>query len=122
MAGSVQVAEEGRERAVAGRRGDGRGETTPPVRGPIEDIVVTGAKRCAGSAAVDVVPHGEGRPAPAGLPAGAERGRPGITAGEAPGFVGPLEPAVPAAPQQDAFAHAEDGEVDVPIAAAVHGL
>ena len=115
MAVAVPVAEQDRQRAVAGRERDRRRIRRSTRRRPHE--LAVGAR--AGPLLVrqvEVVAEREGRQRGRTLPRRAERGGQRVAAVVAPGLVRALEPAVAETPQQDVRAVAKDREVGQAVA------
>lgn len=110
-AGPVPIAEQRRKAAMAGSQILSGRERPSRSRRPVEDIVVACAKGSARPCPVDIVAHREGRPVGAALPRRREGRRPGVAAVEAPGLVGPREPAPAATAQQHVLSDPQDCQV-----------
>ena len=114
---SRPVAEERRERAVAGSELRRRRVAGSARVRPNEEVAGAVEGRRAGGVQREIPADREGRePAPLSLPGGGERGRvlvgPGV---EAPPLVGSLEGAAAEPAKEDRLADPEDGEVGLPV-------
>ena len=114
--GTVPVAEQDRQGAVAGRQRDWRAiaGVGGRARGPEQLVVGAPGRHLARVVERDVVPEGEGRQAVGPFPRGRERRRPGTARRDAPRLVRGLEPAVAEAAQLG-VADPQDREVDHPV-------